>query len=279
MTHPNESGWTVGVDLATGKDETVATFEATLVQWEFDHQRRVHVLRLLDRELGAVLLVLADLADVSEGALTGALHYGKPVAFVTVRRGDTWWLRSMRPIKRTGPEAGASPDPDPTGALTAPVEVKRTKVTGDRIETVSVRMGAPFSGEVEALTAEEIGKRYGKEMGAVASQKVTIIPLGPGLTLIEREPDPVAPFRALLEAAVLPALCEAWKARNPYATVTVDPSRDWAVVTLGLGPWQGTTRLWWQRRERPLGERAEDLLECCWAEAADALARGWRLGR
>jgi hypothetical protein len=90
-----------------------------------------------------------------------------------------------------------------------------------------------------------------------------------------RDAKAIAPFRALLDACVLPALVEAWKARNPHATAVVDPSQGWAVVCLGLGPWKGTSRLWWAGGEA-YGARAEALLEAAWAEASDAVARGWK---
>jgi hypothetical protein len=144
-------------------------------------------------------------------------------------------------------------------ALTQPPKI--AGVRGDTLK--AVRDALRGKGLVEA-----------HECVRLSSEPYSVYP-----RLEQYKPVDLSPLRALANALVLPALCEAWKARNPHATITVDPSRDWAVVTLGLGPWQETTRLWWQRRERPLAERAEDLLECCWAEAADALARGWRPGR
>jgi hypothetical protein len=90
-----------------------------------------------------------------------------------------------------------------------------------------------------------------------------------------RDAKAIAPLRALLDACVLPALVEAWKARNPHATAVVDPSQGWAVVCLGLGPWKGASRLWWAGGEA-YGARAEALLDAAWAEASDAVARGWK---
>lgn len=132
-------------------------------------------------------------------------------------------------------------------------------------------MVLPEGCEAQVIEPGESAQRHGWTIHNKTTGGHTITLAGP-------EADPVDAFRALLAACVLPAFVEAWKALTPHAEATVDPSRDWAVITLTLGPWRATARLYWQHPtdRRSLGERAARALGFAWLEASDAVARAWK---